>query len=229
MPFTLPAMVRPIAAISQTFHAVISGSLALKLALRHTEWMPGDVDIYVGADEYDLCVNAIAAAFNAVEVAMGTHNATTEAVHAGTGQAVPADAMLVEPSFSEGVDVVRRFQAPAVTFDIIKSNGDSFKPLASFHSTVVMNILTANRLIIGAPSFTLYGCGLQSYLYPNPKSLQALQKYERRGFAITYYATFEKGPGFGRALEIPLAGRMGNDGDEYDHLFDDMWERLRTL
>lgn len=213
----------------QDHRAVISGSFPLYLALRNPPWTPGDIDVYIGADDYDTCVAAFINVLGAVEIERETRNIAEVTLNAVAAPSSVYDFEQMEPSFSEGVDYVRRFRTTSSTFDLIKSVGDAIWPIASFHSTVVMNLLTSDVLIIGAPAYTLYECGLQSYGIPNPKTMQALQKYEGRGFCITYLTTFLKGPGFGKSLVFPLPGKNGSSGAVYESAFTGMWERIRAL
>lgn len=70
--------------------------------------------------------------------------------------------------------------------DIIQSIADAITAITFCHSTVVMNYITHDKLVIGFPYYTLRGFGIITCDTQNIRASasEALSKYERRGFIL---------------------------------------------
>ena len=70
--------------------------------------------------------------------------------------------------------------------DIIQSTSDAVTAITAYHSTIVMNYMTYNKLIIGYPAYTLQGYGVITVAEDDLNLINnhALSKYEERGFVL---------------------------------------------
>ena len=146
--------------------AVVSGSLALALFLWPTDWMPGDMDIYIGDTSYLAFVADFERCFPV----------TLDADFTSRGR----------PTYT-GIKGVRRYlTATGQRFDLIRSkDASAVAPLLYFWSSAMVNFITPRGAVCGYPSLTLSAQGLVEAVTPNKKVLAARSKYEKRGVRFT--------------------------------------------
>ncbi|PSR75527.1 hypothetical protein PHLCEN_2v9092 [Hermanssonia centrifuga] len=88
------------------------------------------------------------------------------------------------PYSTDGICERRRIRTDRATFDVMRSSSSSaFHPIAYFHSTLVMNYITADSFCIAYPNSTLVRkIGLIQSRQLRPQASSALQKYRGRGY-----------------------------------------------
>ncbi|KAI1782642.1 hypothetical protein LXA43DRAFT_873609, partial [Ganoderma leucocontextum] len=124
------------------FHdAVVSGSLALALFLSPVNWVPGDLDIYVGDSRYFAFVDDFERLFPVV---------------------LEADMSCCHRASYTGIKRVRRYTTAAgKRLELIQSRTpNAVSRLLSFWSSVVVNFVTPHGAVCAYPKHTLYGRGL---------------------------------------------------------------------
>lgn len=153
-------------------NAVISGSSVLYLLLpeRDILWKPGDLDIYVCDKDLELLLRNLGSC--------GYQVSTTEY---GTDDPYP---------YSHIQKIFTLHHQKSKIDVIVSKTSTPISPIFQYHSTVVMNFLTANSLFCAYPELTLqkksiinpfavYGQALKR------TTLQALLKYNKRGIQYT--------------------------------------------
>ena len=148
---------------------VVSGSAALHLLLpaATTNWTPSDLDLYVPRSGY-----------SALESWIARQGYCISHIGARNGNTYLFSTMEQRLRFSNGVH----------TIEIIVSKTEAAcAPIFHFHSTAVMNFVTANGIFCAYPKLTL---AYLSMVNPAPiycdafqlHTMDALRKYENRGF-----------------------------------------------
>ena len=207
--------------------AVISGSTALHFILRDTHWKPGDFDLYTPFGTGYALVRWLVANEGYTIVADGSKNFTfhpkTLPMPAGPCDwltdlgldflpAAPRQSRSSIPHYgSLGADIYRVYKLTSGTntfIDVIESSKPSFlPPITKFHSTLVMNYLTPNSVVILYPTLTFERQGIlqsrnkrvfesydedphtQASSPPAPivdggRKKKYVEKYEARGFTL---------------------------------------------
>lgn len=201
--------------------AVISGSTALQFVLRDAHWKPGDFDIYAPFGTGYTLAKWLTAHGGYRMVSDGSRNFTFRphlvalplddqhewdlgfsALHRST-QAPQPD----EPHYeTPGSNIYRVYKlcTGADTFiDVIESSKLSFlPPITKFHSTLVMNYLTPESLVVLYPALTFRREGILQFrdantleeydppadraaLHATPQGQDYVAKYKARGFTLS--------------------------------------------
>lgn len=132
-------------------------------------WLPDDLDITVHTDHFETFVKEFQVAFRAEEFFFPPSKYVDK---------------------TRKIKQVRHFKILVHGMhhdvDIIQSVSDAVTAITSYHSTIVMNYMTHNKLIIGYPLWTLQGYGIITVADEdiNPVNSRALTKYEKRGFVL---------------------------------------------
>lgn len=157
--------------------AVISGSTALHFILRETDWQPGDFDLYAPFGTGYAIVRWLTSNEEYTIVSDGSNRFTfrphTEGVPSGEGECdwladlsldeAPAAHRPSRRSRAIAYDhtdaaIYRVYKLSSTTgtfIDVIESSKPSFLPaITKFHSTLVMNYLTPESVVILYPTFT---------------------------------------------------------------------------
>ncbi|KAI5997055.1 hypothetical protein EDD15DRAFT_2163016 [Pisolithus albus] len=150
-----------------TFHAIISGSCALRLLLPQSDifWTPHDLDIYICEKEAQPLLLTLLA-----------HGYTF------TSPSFTANA----PYSSSHVHSVYVLHRNSSKIDVIISNSISaVSPIFQFHSTILMNFVTAHSVYCAYPDLTLRQLSLVNpyVIYEQPlqrSTVHALLKYSER-------------------------------------------------
>jgi hypothetical protein len=156
--------------------SVLSGSLALSLLFpcnSHSTWKCGDADILVPREHKSAVITFLKAAFGYEVIHMFasdlTHNPDSR-IH----------------------EVVRMlYKDKDKQVDIIISDSDSsILPIWRFHSTIVMNFVSADGIYCAFPSHTLRYRGIVNPIHiqsglPSSRIENCIQKYKSRGFDIS--------------------------------------------
>ncbi|KAI5999554.1 hypothetical protein EDD15DRAFT_2146855, partial [Pisolithus albus] len=148
-------------------HAIISGSCALRLLLPQKDvfWKPDDLDIYVCEREAPQLLNTL--------LAKGYRLISQTAKN---GAQYP-------PSHVHSIRTLRRH---TTQIDVIVSNSTTaISPIFEFHSTILMNFVTAHSVFCAYPHLTLRELSIinpfVAYRQPLQRStLAALVKYTKR-------------------------------------------------
>lgn len=143
--------------------AVISGSTALAFLSWPDCWSPGDIDVYVGSNDYRHFLQAL----HDYQLAVST---------SGQGS---------HGSFSyDGITNVLRYITPTCErLDVIRSiTPNPVHPLLYFWGSLVVNFLTPHGAVCAYPSYTLNHKAFATDISYSPKLLAAHEKYESRGF-----------------------------------------------
>ena len=143
--------------------AIISGSTALAFLSSPDRWCPGDMDVYVGCDNYRQFLQAL-------------HDYRLAAFASDTGSR--------GSSSSGGISAVRRYTTPTCErLDVIQSiTPNPVHPLLYFWGSLVVNFLTPRGAVCAYPSHTLNHKAFATDISYSPKLLAAREKYESRGF-----------------------------------------------
>lgn len=183
---------------------VLSGSNALRFADRKSLWIPNDFDFYCNGRGF-----LIFCAF--LETYLG---AELLEVHSDDSGHIPYPL--------KGVVEMRRYQTSLTRLDVMCSASPSaLYPLTFFHSTLVMNAISANSICIAYPQHVVDRSGLLSMHGMGDIAREAAEKYETRGYQLVAHdfhhaddGGFAQGSGCGRrhryfgdefCLTIPFA------------------------
>ena len=117
--------------------AIMSGSVALALFLSPIDWVPGDLDVYIGDEAYFPFVTDLERTFPVV---------------------LEADMTRRHPGVYTGIKRVRRYRtATGKRLEIIQSrSSSSMAPLLYFWSSLVMNFITPHGAVCAFPKHTLH-------------------------------------------------------------------------
>ncbi|KAI6138608.1 hypothetical protein BKA82DRAFT_4020817 [Pisolithus tinctorius] len=168
--------------ILRTCDGVVSGSTALHLLLPashsySTSWLPTDLDIYVPFRSENLIARLL------VGQGYRLHEPASVdvAMYAGTS-----------------IHSVHAFSKGRYKIDVIVSvNAASIAPVFQFHTTAVMNFVSADRIFCAYPALTMRA---RSHVNPtllyngglHRKAIAPLRKYMSRGFTFEPYACRNK-------------------------------------
>ncbi|KAI5988181.1 hypothetical protein EDD15DRAFT_2141379, partial [Pisolithus albus] len=150
-----------------THHAIISGSCALRLLLpqRDVLWTPHDLDIYVCQEEArPLLLDLLAHGYTFTSPIFTT----------------------TPPYSSSHVHSVYVLHRNSSKIDVIVSNSmTAISPIFQFHSTILMNFVTAHSVYCAYPTLTLRQLSLINpyVVYEQPlqrSTLDVLLKYSER-------------------------------------------------
>ncbi|TEB33496.1 hypothetical protein FA13DRAFT_1789933 [Coprinellus micaceus] len=173
-----------------TTGTIISGSAALQAVSPRLNWKAGDVDFYCGVDVIDavlLCFKR-----QSYEV-VNTHPAPyayKKFYTFGARNALPSnfEARFRANSCIENVFTLSHTPS-ALTINVIQSRSPaSATPLAFFHSTLVMNFVSAGGVACAYPDLTLNSLGLMNFQSMPPvqhvhiRDVRAVDKYQSRGY-----------------------------------------------
>ncbi|GLB39544.1 hypothetical protein LshimejAT787_0700540 [Lyophyllum shimeji] len=199
--------------------AAISGSTALHFVLREKHWDPGDFDLYAPfgtgytivhwliTNEGYKIVSDGSKSFtfhpHTVPVpADGTCDWLTDLGHAPAAHRTRRGSKThYEWNDSDIYRVYKLCSTKDTFIDVIESSKPSFlAPITKFHSTVVMNYLTPDEIVVLYPDLTFRREGILQYRdantvesYDDPNQQQApetgrkqdyLKKYKSRGFTL---------------------------------------------
>ncbi|KAJ6596243.1 hypothetical protein DFH09DRAFT_1407275 [Mycena vulgaris] len=187
--------------------AAISGSTVLHFALRDTHWTPGDLDIYAPFGTGFAIVDWLTRHEDYQVVSDGSKNFLKFHPHPVARPKHPelCDWLTELSSPRAPVPIHRVYKlhraSPSKSFiDVIESTRPSFlPPITKFHSTLVMNYLTPDALVLLYPAHTFARVGVlqfrdldtqAEYDAPAPAVDGATQKqdyvpkYTARGFAL---------------------------------------------
>jgi hypothetical protein len=130
--------------------AVISGSSALAFIMRDDHWTAKDLDIYVPSGD------AATRLFHHLESIQGfKHTVLRGGMPAKDYEKVGSGCIRRVHKFLKRQGADEAGQDMTLTVDLIESDtNSSVKPLTSFHSTLVMNYLTADSVVVLYPSLT---------------------------------------------------------------------------
>ena len=152
--------------------AVVSGSHALRILLptATTSWEAKDLDIYVSAARVGQLINLLC-----------REGCELAAVDAQTAH---------EYASSSVKEVISLWRQQHRIDVIISGTDDPITPVFEFHSTVIMNFITAEAICCAYPSLTLRQKSIVNpyALYQHPlgrTSLGSWEKYEERGIEYT--------------------------------------------
>ena len=156
--------------------AVISGSAALHLMLppKFTNWTPQDLDIY----------------------APYTHHISLYARLLNMGYSITDEHDSDEPPYSDSlIKQVATLSNGTRQIHVIFSKCETaFTPIFEFHSTAVMNFISADHIFSAYPNLTFNGLsminpGAVYFSDFNISAIDALRKYDARGFRYVNCAT----------------------------------------
>ena len=156
--------------------AVVSGSVALALFLSPIDWVPGDLDVYVGDQAFLPFVTDLERLFPVV---------------------LEADMTRRHPGIYTGIKRVRRYKtATGKRLEVIQSrSSSSVAPLLYFWSSLVMNFITPHRAVCAFPKHTLSRAGLITDANLHMKAQCAREKYKDRGISFIENETWRPGGG----------------------------------
>ncbi|KAG6830179.1 hypothetical protein H0H87_008955 [Tephrocybe sp. NHM501043] len=202
--------------------AAVSGSTVLHFILRDDHWTPGDFDLYapfgtgytvvqwlVKQEGYKVVSDGSRSFIFHPHTLTSTPNAcdwTTDLVTSTSIHRQPGRAKKYDYSDSDIYRVYKLCSTKNTFIDVIESSKPSFlPPITRFHSTIVMNYLTPNSLVILYPKLTFRREGILQYRnentlesYDNPNEQQSedtttrtpgerqdyVKKYKLRGFTL---------------------------------------------
>ncbi|KAG6876164.1 hypothetical protein C0992_000621 [Termitomyces sp. T32_za158] len=150
-------------------NSVISGSFVLSLLLPEREFIPTDLDIYVPNEYRAVVINTF----------VQTH-----------GYFVDPDPVSNGYIENDAVDTIVRLRRENRIIDVVVAKGaNALGPITQFHSTPVMNFMSATEIVCAYPELTLRHCGLINRgrvraQATNEYLVAALSKYRRRGFDL---------------------------------------------
>lgn len=146
-----------------THRGLISGSSALAFLSWPDVWIPGDIDVYVGTDEYPKFVQSL----KDMQLA-----------------AIEVDFTSQRRSSYAGIASVRRYLTPMhQRLDVIRSaTSNAAHPLLYFWGSLVVNFLTSRGAVCAFPAHTLNRKALVTDISYSEKLVAARNKYESRGF-----------------------------------------------
>ena len=156
--------------------AIMSGSVALALFLSPIDWVPGDLDVYIGDEAYFPFVTDLERTFPVV---------------------LEADMTRRHPGVYTGIKRVRRYRtATGKRLEIIQSrSSSSVAPLLYFWSSLVMNFITPHGAVCAFPKHTLRRVGLVTDANLHMKAQCAREKYKARGMSFAEDETWRPGGG----------------------------------
>jgi hypothetical protein len=152
--------------------SVISGSFALACFSPTRNWRPHDLDMYVSMSHVHMLLEALVAFGNYI-VMWGKP-------------------WIVNPQYrTSNIMEIISLSNGERKIDVIVSNSCALLPIFAFHSTIVMNFVSAYGLYCGYPSLTLNRTGIiHPHLYRHRHTLRrsetnALTKYMNRQYLLT--------------------------------------------
>ena len=157
----------------RSFDAVLSGSRCVAFFDDKKSFTPGDWDWYVADYSYDLFVQFIREHLDGT-VIFQSSDYSAYAKHA-------------VPSFTQdsGITHRTRIRTPRGTHDIICSRtSNPLLPLALFHSSIVMNFLTADGFCIEYPDTFFMRVSVKARRSMLSSDHHAFAKYKRRGYTF---------------------------------------------
>lgn len=152
---------------------IISGSNALRFADRQAVWVPNDIDFYCTPRGFRIFCTYLEEYLGAVLI---DEKINKQGAYSFNG-------------FAQR----RRYKAPMATVDVMCSTTSSaLYPLTFFHSTLVMNALSANSICIAYPKDVAERTGTRSIYGLGSCGDAAVEKYESRGYQLLS-TLFQKG------------------------------------
>nr|VWO96377.1 Uncharacterized protein [Ganoderma boninense] len=183
----------------QFYQAIVSGSTALAFFAWPSSWQPGDLDIYVGDDKYDLFVLDLERQFPVI--------LEFDMPHRPRG-------------LYAGIKGVRRYlTSSGRRLDVIRSGSPNpASPLLFFWTSLVVNFITPHGAVCCYPNLTMSEGALVDNIIPSEKVVSAQAKYESRGFTFTVNGTWRPSP-----LSLFKGGQILVNGDILVVDFDTIW------
>ncbi|TEB31094.1 hypothetical protein FA13DRAFT_1709940 [Coprinellus micaceus] len=150
----------------------LSGSAALQVVSPSLSWKPSDLDFYCGFNDVQDVVYCFAGESYEVSMTFDAPYACKKFYTYAPASARPAN---FEARFCANFCIEKVYtlvhQERKLTINIIQSRSPaSAAPLAFFHSTLVMNMVSANGVVCAYPDLTL--------------NLKAVDKYQQRGYSF---------------------------------------------
>jgi hypothetical protein len=194
--------------------SVLSGSLALFLLFPcnlHSTWKCGDADILVPREHKSAVITFLKAAFGYEVI----HMFASDLTHNPDSRIQEVVRMLCKDKDKQ-VDV------------IISDSDSSILPIWRFHSTIVMNFISADGIYCAFPSHTLHHHGIVNPIHiqsglPSSQIEYCIQKYKSRGFNISTHPNDvdgEKRHSCGRSSICPNTIRSSLDSMSLAIAFD---------
>ncbi|KAI6146393.1 hypothetical protein BKA82DRAFT_125716 [Pisolithus tinctorius] len=176
--------------------AVVSGSCVLHILLpaNETPWLPGDLDIYVSCHQLSYLTMLLEC-----EGYVIVHE---HSMHTGPYGSSSICAIVSFSNFRQSIDV------------IVSSTAAAVSPIFEFHSTAVMNFITADNIFCAYPTLTLHLLSMVNAgpLYFEPfgfKTRCALKKYAGRGFALVACSDIHGESGLCRLMPRSITDQRG--------------------
>ncbi|GJF00046.1 hypothetical protein PsYK624_163230 [Phanerochaete sordida] len=152
---------------------LLSGSRCLRHLDDEHDFTPGDWDWYVPDHGYDSFVAYLVEELGAKLVA------ETEDYRS------VGDITVSESAQAHGISRIGRFTVGPTSHDVIRSrSGCAELPIVMFHSTTVMNYLSADRIDIAYPYTFFGGVGIKAARWRTSTDEFALLKYRERGYTM---------------------------------------------
>ena len=159
--------------IMRTTGAVVSGSFALKFLDQRATFAPGDVDCYVPIQGYHTFVTFLVAA-------LGAEIVSEDDFRRQYGKPRP-----YRYGNLTGIADRRVLRIGKVVIDVICStNSSPLFPIAKFHSTIVMNFLSADGFCIAYPVSVLLRLSFKTCRRMLSNDRIALNKLQDRGYLV---------------------------------------------
>ncbi|TEB18776.1 hypothetical protein FA13DRAFT_1803064 [Coprinellus micaceus] len=171
---------------------VLSGSAALQVVSPSLSWKPSDLDFYCGFNDVQDVVYCFAGESYEVSMTFDAPYACKKFYTYAPASARPAnfEARFCANSCIEKVYTLVHRESK-LTINVIQSRSPaSAAPLAFFHSTLVMNMVSANGVVCAYPDLTLNSKGLMNFQTMPPiqpvhlRDILAVDKYQQRGYSF---------------------------------------------
>ena len=188
--------------------AVLSGSRALALVDRAATFAPGDWDFYVPQQHFPQFCEFLKHELGG-RVTWSFHG-----TDAYLGMSSKSDGFAED--LHTGIHQYCRIETVHASFDVICSVSTGLFPIPLFHSTLVMNLFTADTLCIAYPEATFARTGLITSTGANGKDKGAFAKYGDRGYsfvasAAEFWGTIRDEDGCVPNGYCPMATRFFGD------------------
>lgn len=181
-------------------HSVISGSIAIKIALG-AQWEPGDMDIYVPRRKTAIVVDylRLSEGFDVMQQTVASVDPNNQ--HASMKKPVAKRLADGTYYFVSGIKSVTKLiklvrvdnKTVLRYIDVMESKDhSSITPIFRFHATWSMNWITANSIHVAYPQFTINKLGICRR--PRYNSVDTVKnwkrRYEARGFCLVKRANW---------------------------------------
>lgn len=162
--------------IMRTTGAVISGGFALKFLDPGSDYVPGNLNCYVPTQGYHAFLTFLV-------VSMGADIVSQDDFRRNYGK--PHPYRFGNQTGDTGIADRRLLRIGETLLDIVCSNSPSpLLPIAKFHSTAVMNFISAEGFCIAYPISVLQRVAFTAARRMRSNDRAFLQKYHDRGFLV---------------------------------------------